>query len=84
MGRNNLVNLGILLDRNSLDKKTNNYGHRLISLWKSLNVHFANGRIGVDRDRGATTCKNANIIDYILVSPQPFHNIMEFEVLEFD
>ena len=79
---NNLDNVGIPLDRKSLDKKTNNYGHRLISLCKSLNVHITNGRIGVDRDRGATTCMNASIVDYILDSPQSFYDIMKFEVLE--
>ena len=51
---------------------------------KSLNVHIVNGRIGVDRDRGATTCNNASIVDYILISPQSFHGIMEFEVLELE
>ena len=66
------------------DFNEDNYGHRLITLCKSLNGHLTNGRVGVDRDRGATTCKNASIVDYILVSPQPFHDIREFEVLEFD
>ena len=74
VGRNNLEIVDIPLDRNSLDKKTNNYEHRLITLCKSLNVHIANGRIGVDRDRGTTTCKH--VFDYILVSPQSFHDIM--------
>ena len=36
MGKNNSDNVGIPLDRNSIDKKTNNYGHRLITLCKSL------------------------------------------------
>ena len=83
VGRNNSDNIGIPLDRNSIDIKTNNYGHRLITLCKTINVHIVNDRIGVDRDRGATTRKNASIVDYILVSPQSFHDIMEFEVLEF-
>ena len=83
VGRNNSDNIGIPLDRNSIDIKTNNYGHRLITLCKTINVHNVIDRIGVDRDRGATTCKNASIVDYILVSPQSFHDIMEFEVLEF-
>lgn len=44
----------------------------LISLCKSLNINIANGRVGVERDRGANTCKNASIVDYILVSSQSF------------
>ena len=66
-GRNSLVSVDIPLDKNSLDKKRNNYGYRLISLCKSRNAHITNGWIGVVRDRGSTTCKNVVIVDYILV-----------------
>ena len=81
MGRNNLDHLGIQLDINSFKHNTTNYGDRLLSLCKSLNVHIVYGRVLVDSDKVASTCKNVSMfIVYVLVSTQSFLHIVELEV----
>ena len=40
-----------------MDKKpTADYGKRLLSLCKSLDVHIVNGRVGNDKNVGNFTC----------------------------
>ena len=40
-----------------------------------------NGRYGADKGIGKTTCKNASVVDYILISA-PY--VDKFDILEFD
>ena len=53
-----LEDLDISTLRYSEDKcKIDNYGKRLLSLCKSLDIHKANGRLGKDNKVGSVTCK---------------------------
>lgn len=80
-----LEDLGITTSRHSLDKsKINNYGTRLLSLCKSLDIHIANGRLHKDKNIGALTCKNTSIVDYCIMSPELFSYVSDFEILPFD
>ena len=50
------LNIGTL--RYSEDKcKIDNYVKRLLSLYRSLDIHIANGRLGKDNKVGSVTCK---------------------------
>ena len=80
-----LEDIGIITLRYSEDKcKVNNYGKRLLSLCKSLDIHFANGRLGKDNKVGSVTCKNTSVVDYCLLSQELFTHVINFEVLPFD
>ena len=71
-------------DRVSYDKKINNYGYRLIELCKTFGINILNGRYGMDKNLGLFTCKDASVVDYIIVSPSLFQSIIDFQVLDFD
>ena len=78
-----LESLGIQINRKSLHKKTNNYGHRLIQLCKNNNLYIANSRLKDDAV-GNFTCNNASVVDYCLMSPEILSRIMKFSVGPFD
>lgn len=42
-----------------------------------------NGRCGSDRGIGHTTCNNS-VIGYVIVSPELFRSVIDFNVLTFD
>ena len=52
--------------------RPNNWGHRLLSLCKALNLRIMNGRIGKDATVGQVTCKGVSVIDYVICSPALF------------
>ena len=80
-----LEDLGITTTRHSSDRsKIDNYGTRLLSLCKTFDVHIANGRLFKDKGIGATTCKNATVVDYCIMSPELFSYVSNFEILPFD
>ena len=80
-----LEDLGITTTRHSSDRnKIDNYGTRLLSLCKNFDVHIANGRLFKDKGIGATTCKNATVVDYCIMSPELFSYVSNFEILPFD
>ena len=56
----------------------------MIELCKSLDVHVANGRCGLDAFVGKTTCKGSSLIDYVIFSPELFPMVSKFEVMDFD
>ena len=70
--------------RNSVDKIVNNYGNRLLTLCKTLEVFIVNGRLGEDANRGELTCNNVSLVDYFICSPLIFPTVSNFEVLDFD
>ena len=76
--------LGFAVSRYSLDKEINAYGRRLIDMCKSTNIHIANGRIGLDKGIGQLTCKNASLVDYVIMSPQIFPYVKTFHVEAFN
>ena len=71
-------------DRVSYDKTINNYGYRLIELCKTFGMNILNGRYGMDKNLSLFTCKDASVVDYIIVSPSLFQSIIDFQVLDFD
>ena len=79
-----LINKGFDLSRHSDDRRTNNYGHKLIDMCKSLGILIANGRLYNDKNKGAFTCKNASVVDYIICSPVLYSNIVFFNICEFN
>ena len=54
--------------RSNKDQYVNNMGKRLIELCNSIDLHIVNGRYGPDKAIGKTTCKNASVVNYILIS----------------
>ena len=41
-------------------------------------------RVGFDKYLGKTTCKNASVVDYLLVSSNMFDNIASFHIEDFN
>ena len=75
-----LEDIGISTLKYSEDKcKVDNYGNRLFSLCKSLDIHW----LGKDRV-GSVTCKYTSVVFYCLISPELFTHVINFEVLPFD
>ena len=54
--------------RISADSTTNTMGYELISFLKTSQMAIANGRLGQDRGIGKLTCKNASVVDYVILS----------------
>ena len=54
--------------RSNKDHYVNTGGKRLLELCNSIDLHIMNGRYGADKGTGKTTCKNASVVDYILIS----------------
>ena len=78
----NLDTLGIQTRRNSMHKKTNKYGYRLIELCKNTNLFIANGRIRGD-SLGRFTCKGSSVVDYFIMSPEIICKLSSFKI-DFD
>lgn len=80
----NLLNHEIPLKRVSKCKgRTNNYGHKLLEVCKRNNLYIANSRIGSDANIGERTCKDATVVDYLILSSNLFSLITNFEIDEF-
>ncbi|WAQ95789.1 hypothetical protein MAR_028479, partial [Mya arenaria] len=85
MSIKNLLDLGIPLERFSLDQSNiNNYGYRLLDMCKSTGLCIANGRCGNDMYLGKCTCKNTSLVDYLLLSHCNLPNVNNFVVNDFD
>ncbi|CAG2245404.1 unnamed protein product [Mytilus edulis] len=80
---NFLLDYNIPLQRSSEDKKSNGFGSKLIDMCKRCSLYIANGRL-FDDTIGKTTCKNVSLIDYLIISPDLFNYITNFNVLDFD
>lgn len=74
----------IYTKRCSLDTSVDNYGNRLLLYCKDLNLLIANGRLFQDKNIGALTCKESTVIDYCIMSPELFTNVLDFETLPYD
>lgn len=79
-----LENLDISLVRNSLDKRTNSHGLKLIDICKNNNLFILNGRIFSDKNTGQFTFREKSIIDYVIVTAECFNFIEHFEIIETD
>ena len=69
-------------ERVSDDHRMNNHGYKLIELCRNQDLRIVNGRFGPSS--ACNTCKNASVVDYMIVSTDLFHGIKSFEVLAFD
>ena len=80
-----LVNLNVPLERASEDNtRHNNYGVKLIVMCKRSVMFIANGRLFKDENIGRMTCKESRIVDYLILAPEEFKIIAEFEFLDFN
>ena len=70
--------------RVSKDKFTNTMGYELITFCKTCQLIIANGRIGKDAEIGEFTCKNASVVDYVLLSNTLIDQVANFEILCFN
>jgi hypothetical protein len=82
---NKLEEKNIPLERYSQDvDRVNKYGTKLLELCKRCNLFIGNDRLFSDQGIGRTTCKDASLVDYLLLSPSFFDIITDFEIVEFD
>ena len=68
--------------RYSEDNVTNNQGFSMINFCKTANARIVNGRFGKCSE--LYTCKNASVVDYVVVSEDLFDVVSDFCVLDFD
>ena len=47
-------------------------------------MFIANGRIFNDQGIGKTTCKNVSLVDYLLLTPNLFDVISDFDIIDFN
>ncbi len=59
-------------------------GHELISFCKTCSFGICNGRLGSDFKVGELTCKDASVVDYIILSLGLFSYVLDFNVHEFN
>jgi hypothetical protein len=80
----NLLKHEIPLKRVSKCKgRTHDDGHKLLEVCKRNNLYIANSRIGSDANIGEKTCKDATVVDYLILSSNLFSLITNFEIDEF-
>ena len=76
--------LRIRKNRCSMDRTVNKFGEALIDFCVCQSLLIANGRVGRDVGLGKLTCKDASLVDYLIMSPTLFHRIEDFYVDNFD
>ena len=64
--------------------RVNKYGTKLVDFCKRCNLFIANGRMFSDKGVGRTTCKDASMVDYQLLSPNIINIITDFEIIDFN
>jgi hypothetical protein len=70
--------------RQSKDKEVNFFGRELIDFCCMTQTLILNGRTGTDLGIGKCTCKDASVVDYVLVSEKCFDWISKFDILDFE
>ena len=74
-----------ILQRCNKDRgRVNKYGTKLVDFCKRCNLLIANGRLFSDKSVGRTTCKDASMVDYLLLSPNIINIITDFEIIDFN
>ena len=69
--------------RCNTDRTVNSYGKELLNLCVSSNLRIVNGRIGEDKDVGASTCftpRGSSLVDYFVASIHFFEFISDFSI----
>jgi hypothetical protein len=56
----------------------------LSELCQRCSLFIADGRIYSDKYIGHTTCKDASVVDYLILVPELFMFISEFEICDFN
>ena len=79
-----LEQLGIQVHRNSMDKKKNNNGFKLLEICKNDNLFILNGRFGTDKNTGSYTFRESSVIDYVISSVQSLELLVNFEITALD
>jgi len=75
----------ISLERASEDTgRCNSSGTKLLNFCKNNSLFICNGRTGIDGGTGKVTSNRTSLIDYLIVSPDLFPFISEFQVIDFD
>ncbi|CAC5417271.1 unnamed protein product [Mytilus coruscus] len=76
----------IISDRCSMDKVVNTFGRKLLQVCYNTGLTISNGRLGSDTNGQFTLCnsKGTSVNDYLLVSPNNYGIISDFEVLEMN
>ena len=69
------------LDRCSKDKTKTHFGNLLLDFCKSNNLFICNGRFG--ESSSLLTCKDASVVDYVIVSGNFIQHVHNFSVLDF-
>ena len=59
-------------------------GNELIRFLKTTQMAIVNGRMGRDKGIGNVTCKNASVVDYVLLSYDLFNYVSDFIVMNFN
>lgn len=79
---NELSSHGIPLTRNSSDKSSNNFGHKLLQFCKNNNLYICNGRCENDRV-GAFTTTRGSVIDYLISNLEGILQLESFTVYDY-
>ena len=81
------MNKGFDINRYSKDIFSNDNGHQLIEVCRSADIKIVNGRFASNHKIGNFTCHKPNgssVVDYFIVSPDLFNNIVNFNVGQMD
>ena len=73
--------------RYSLDLKSDSSGLRLLNICKEASLRIVNGRLGLDKEQWNFTYQSVlgkSVIDYILLQPEMFDDVMHFAILQTD
>ena len=78
---NDFIKNNMSVMRSNRDKKTNDYGIKLIQLCKSCDLAILNGRAGSDKNEGKTTFsgpRGESTVDYVLCNKYVLNNVTDF------
>ena len=64
---------------NSDTSQIDNYGRRLLHIYRSFSLNIANGRLGSDKFLGKKPCKADTIVDYALLPLLLFTLVKDLE-----
>ena len=73
----------INIKRKTMDRITNNFGHKLIDFCISQELLLLNGRKDFDAGIGKVTCRNISVVDYVITKPYLFKSLTNFSIGEF-
>jgi len=70
----------------SMDKTVNSFGRKLLQMCFNTGLNVANGRLCNDRSGNFTFCTNKgrSVSGYLLLSPNNFKMLSDFEVLQMN